>query len=124
MVGGEFVDGPKLAAYLDGRAIPGVRVYPVQFQPTASHLAGKLVNGVRFVVTDRDAFDSTRLGSELAAALQKLYPGKMDFAPNKTLIGSDAFVRGLAAGKDPVDLIKAEPLDKFNEMRQRYLLYR
>jgi uncharacterized protein YbbC (DUF1343 family) len=124
MVGGEFVDGPKLAAYLDSRAIPGVRVYPVQFQPTTSKLSGKLVNGVRFVVTDRDVFDSTRLGTEVATALQKLYPGKIDFTLSKALIGSNAFVQGLAAGKDPFELMKGEPLERFNEMRQRYLLYR
>jgi hypothetical protein len=79
---------------------------------------------VRFVVTDRDIFDSTRLGAEVAAALQKLYPGKIDFPVNRTLIGSNAFVLGLAAGKDPVVLLKAEPLEKFKEIRGKYLLYR
>jgi uncharacterized protein YbbC (DUF1343 family) len=124
MVGGEFVDGPKLAAYLDGRSIPGVRAYPVRFQPNASRLAGKTVDGVRFVVTDRDIFNSTRLGTELGAALRKLYPGKIDFALSKTLIGSNAFMQGLAEGGDPVELLKAEPVEKFEEIREKYLLYR
>ncbi len=124
IVGAEFVNGPKLAAYLAARSIPGVRFYPVRFQPTASHLARKMVDGVRLVVTDRDIFDSTRLGAEVAAALQKLYPGKIDFPVNRTLIGSGAFVLGLAAGKDPVELLKAEPVEKFKEMREKYLLYR
>jgi hypothetical protein len=123
-VGGEFVDGPKLAEYLSTHAIPGVRIEPVRFTPNASHLAGKPLQGVRFAVTDRDIFDSTRLGSELAAALRNLYPGKIDFAVNKTLIGSAAFIQGLTAGKDPVDVLKAEPLDRFKQMREKYLLYR
>jgi uncharacterized protein YbbC (DUF1343 family)/CubicO group peptidase (beta-lactamase class C family) len=124
VVGAEFVNGEKLSAYLSARAIPGVRFYPVRFTPTASHLTGKPLEGVRFVVTDRDVFDSTRLGAELAAALQKLYPGKIDFTVNKTLIGSAAFTRGLADGKDPEALLKAEPLDKFLAIREKYLLYR
>jgi uncharacterized protein YbbC (DUF1343 family) len=124
VVGAEFVKGSQLADYLSARAIPGIRVYPVQFRPTASHLSGKLLEGVRFAVTDRDVFDSTRLGAELAAALQKLYPGKMDFTLNRTLIGSAAFLRGVAAGQDPVALLTAEPLAKFLEMRDKYLLYR
>jgi uncharacterized protein YbbC (DUF1343 family) len=99
-------------------------MYPVRFQPASSHFAGKTIEGVHFVITDRDIFDSTRLGAEVAAALQKLYPGKIDFSLNKTLIGSDAFVKGLAAGEDPVGLWKAEPLDKFRQIREKYLLYR
>jgi uncharacterized protein YbbC (DUF1343 family) len=118
IVGAEFVNGPKLAAYLSARAIPGVRFYPVRFQPTTSHLSGKTIDGVRFVITDRDAFDSTRLGAELAVALNKLYPGKIDFAVNKTLIGNTEFAQ------DPMAQLKTEPLEKFKEMREKYLLYR
>ena len=47
------------------------------------------IEGVRFVVTNRELFDSTRLGLELAAALAKLYPGKIDFTASRRLIGSD-----------------------------------
>jgi uncharacterized protein YbbC (DUF1343 family) len=124
VVGADFVDGPKLAGYLAARSIPGVRFYPVRFQPTSSHFAGKTIDGVHFVITNRDIFDSSRLGAEVAAAVQKLYPGRIDFPINKTLIGSNAFVRGLATGTDPVALLKAEPLEKFKEIREKYLLYR
>jgi uncharacterized protein YbbC (DUF1343 family) len=118
IVGAEFVNGPKLAAYLSARAIPGVRFYPVRFQPTTSHLAGKMVDGVRFVITNRDVFDSTRLGAEIAAAVIKLYPGKIQFGVNKTLIGNIEFA------KDPIGFMKAESLEKFKEVREKYLMYR
>jgi uncharacterized protein YbbC (DUF1343 family) len=124
VVGADFVDGPKLAAHLAARAIPGVRMYPVRFQPATSHFAGKTIEGVRFIVTDRDIFDSSRLGAEVAAAVQKLYPGKINFSTDKSLIGSGAFLRGIAAGGDPVELLKGEPLEKFKEIRERYLYYR
>jgi uncharacterized protein YbbC (DUF1343 family) len=120
MVGADFVDGPQLAEYLSARAIPGVRCYPVRFQPTSSHFAGKTIDGVRFLVTNRDIFDSTRLGTELAAALQKLYPGKIDFMVNKGLIGSLSFIATLKSGAVP----PPEPLDAFLAMRAKYLLYR
>ena len=41
--------------------------------------------------SNRDLLDSTRLGLELAAAVQSLYPGKIDFTLSKRLIGSDDF---------------------------------
>jgi len=116
-VGADFIRGPELAAFLNQRRIPGVRVYP-------THL--NAMEGVRFVIIDRDHFDSTRFGLELAGALQKLYPGKIDFAADKKLIGSEAVIRELAAGDDPRD-IQQKMLDgvaAFVELREKYLLYR
>lgn len=123
-VGADYVDGQQLAAYLSARAIPGVRIYPVRFRPTASNYASKTIDGVRFIVTNRDIFDSTRLGTEVAAAVRRLYPGKIDFDVDRNLIGSPAFIAGLKAGTEPVALLKAESLERFLSMRSRYLLYR
>jgi uncharacterized protein YbbC (DUF1343 family) len=116
-IGADFIRGPELAAYLNRRRIPGVRVY-------ATHFNG--MDGVRFVITNRDAFDSSRLGLEIAAALQKLYPGKIDFAANLTLIGSAEVVRELAAGDDPRDIQQkmADSVAAFVKLREKYLLYR
>jgi uncharacterized protein YbbC (DUF1343 family)/CubicO group peptidase (beta-lactamase class C family) len=116
-IGADFVRGPELAAYLNRRRIPGVRVYATRFQA---------VEGVRFVITDRDEFDSARLGLEIAAALQKLYPGKVDFGANIKLIGSAEVVRALAAGDDPRDIQQkmADSVAAFVKMREKYLLYR
>ena len=63
--------GVELADFLNARYIPGVRVYPTHVNATTE--------GVRFVITDRDQFDSIRLGLEVAYALHKLYLGKIDF---------------------------------------------
>jgi uncharacterized protein YbbC (DUF1343 family) len=120
IVGADWVNGPQLASYLSSRAIPGVRIYPVRFQPTASHFAGKTIDGVRFIVTNRDIFDSSRLGTELGAALQKLYPGKIDFAASKTLIGSQSYINEFKSGTVPA----AQALDSFLAVRAKYLLYR
>jgi len=125
-VGADFIVGTDLAAYLNQRLIPGVRVYPARFQPASSHFSGVLVDGVRLVVTDRDVFDSERLGLELAAALQKLYPGKVSFAANRNLIGDDETIRALGAGEDPraIRQKQEDALQKFLALREKYLLYR
>ena len=125
-IGADFIRGPELAAYLDRRQIPGVRVYATQFQPVSSNFAGKTVEGVRFVITDRDAFDSARLGLEVAAALQKLYPGKIALEAGKKLIGSAEVIRELAAGDDPREIQQklTDGVAAFLKLREKYLLYR
>jgi hypothetical protein len=62
----------------------------------------------------------------VAAALQQLYPGKIDFAANKRLIGSDDAVRRLQAGETPnaVQQSFMDPVAAFVKMRESYLLYR
>ena len=125
-IGADFIHGPELAAYLNQQRIPGVRVYATQFQPTSSNFAGKTVEGVRFVITSREDFDSARLGLEIAGALQKLYPGKIDFDANRTLIGSAEVIRELEAGDDPRDIQQkmADSVAAFIRLREKYLLYR
>lgn len=125
-IGADFIGGRELAEYLDKRLIPGVRVYPTRFTPTESNFKGVRVEGVRFVITNRELLDSTRLGLEVGAALEKLYPGKIDFAASKRLIGSDDVVQRLKAGEDPRQILQSfeDPLEAFLKVRERYLIYR
>ena len=125
MAGAEWVNGPELAAYLNRRSVRGARFYPVRFQPESSNLKGKQVQGVRFLVTDRDAFSPLQLGLELAAALNKLYPGNLDFNANLRLIGNMAVIRALQAGTDPRSIEEqiGPELEQFRARRKPYLLY-
>jgi uncharacterized protein YbbC (DUF1343 family)/CubicO group peptidase (beta-lactamase class C family) len=125
-VGADFLGGRELAAYLNKRQIPGVRAYPTRFTPSESNFKGKRIEGVRFAITNRELFDSTRLGLELAAAVQSLYPGKIDFTLSKRLIGSDDVIRRLQAGEDPrlIQQSFQDPLAAFLKLRDQYLLYR
>ncbi len=124
-IGAEFIQGRQLAAALNARKIAGVRVYPTRFTPTESNLKGKLIEGVRFVITDREGFDSVRFGIEIAVALQKLYPGQINFTTNGKLIGSAALMKEFAAAADPraVQARLEEELIPFLARRARYLLY-
>jgi uncharacterized protein YbbC (DUF1343 family)/CubicO group peptidase (beta-lactamase class C family) len=125
-IGAAFIHGSELAAYLTKRQIPGIRVYPVSFKPAESNLKGVPVEGVRFEITGRETFDATRLGLEVAAALQKLYPGKIDFSKSKRLIGSDDVVRRLQAGEDPraIEESYRGQVAAFVKLREAYLLYK
>jgi len=125
-VGADWIRGRELAAFLNGRYIPGVRVYPTRFRPTSSNFAGQLIQGVRFVVTDRNAFDSTRFGLELGFALEKLYPGKIPWEVNRFLIGDRNIVTSGKNAADPRKTLQEmqQPLATFLKRRENYLLYR
>ena len=116
-IGAEWVRGVELAEFLNARYIPGVRVYP-------THLTSN-VEGMRFVITDRDQFDSIRLGLEVAHALQKLYPGKIDFELSKQLIGNRKVIDALKAGDDPrvIEQGLMNDIASFMNRRRPFLLY-
>jgi uncharacterized protein YbbC (DUF1343 family)/CubicO group peptidase (beta-lactamase class C family) len=125
-IGADFISGRDLAAYLNKRRIPGVRVYATSFTPADSNFKGVRIEGVRFQIVDRELLDSTRLGLEVAAALEKLYPGKIDLALCLKLIGSDDAVRRLQEGEDPRAIQQSfmDALEGFAKLRESYLLYR
>ena len=100
-IGADWIHGPELAQFLNGRSIPGVRVYATRFEPASSNFKGKLIEGVRFVIVNREQFNSVRLGLELAYALQKLYPGKIDFEACRLLIGNRKTIEAIKSGADP-----------------------
>lgn len=111
-IGAEFIDGPRFATYLNDRRLPGIRCYGT-------------ARGVRFLITNREILDSSRLGLEVAAALLKLYPGKVLISANQKLIGNDETIRRLEAGEDPTLILESQRdrLREFLELRQKYLLY-
>ena len=98
-IGADYIRGPELATYLNQREIPGVRAYATSFTPAESVFKGVKVDGVRFVITNRELLDATRLGLELGVAMQKFYPGKIDFSLGKKLIGSDDVIRRLQSAE-------------------------
>jgi uncharacterized protein YbbC (DUF1343 family) len=117
--------GGELASYLNGRNIPGIRVYPTRLKPAASIFSGTMIEGVRFVITDRDTFNSVRFGAELGSALEKLFPGKMTWEINERLVGNRKVVGLLAAAEDPAAIERSweAELESFRVRRQQFLLY-
>jgi uncharacterized protein YbbC (DUF1343 family)/CubicO group peptidase (beta-lactamase class C family) len=124
--GADWIKGADLAACLNSRFIPGVRVYPTRFRPSASNFAGQSIEGVRFVITQREAFDSSRLGLEVAAALRNLYPGRISLEACRSLIGNRRVMDAIAGAVDPELILQEgeQPLGDFLKVREEYLLYR
>lgn len=125
-IGADWIQGSELAAFLNSRYIPGVRFYATRFRPASSHFSGQTIEGVRFVITGRNSFDSTRLGLEIAYALGKLYPGRIDWDRNRRLIANHAVLDAIKAGEDPRLIVQKmeDSLRAFDEKREKYLLYR
>jgi uncharacterized protein YbbC (DUF1343 family)/CubicO group peptidase (beta-lactamase class C family) len=125
LVGAPWIDGQKLASYLNARQIAGVRFVPVRFTPTTGANKDMESGGVNIVVTDRTRLQSVALGIELAAALRQLYPSdwKVD-GFLRLLANSDAFER-LKRGDSADSIIRSwsNSLEQFRTARANVLLY-
>ena len=124
-VGADWIDGPRLAEYLNRRGLPGARFYAVRRTPQASQFAGKTIDGVQVSVLQRDRVESTRLGLEIAAALFELYPGRVQLAETARLIANQQAIRAIEGNENPNSIWSVWEMEKegFLEIRSRYLLY-
>jgi uncharacterized protein YbbC (DUF1343 family) len=125
LVGAPWVNARELAAYLNQRAIGGVRFLPVSFTPSANQYAHEHCNGVNIVVLDRDILDVAELGIELAAALHHLYGKEYKLDRMMDLLSNQAVFNALAAGWDPrrIEENYRDESERFGKVRQNYLLY-
>jgi len=124
-IGADWIHGAELAQFLNNWVLPGVRVYPTKFQPSSGPFAGKAIEGVRLVIINREQLNSVRVGLDVAYALQRLYPGKINFEACRFLLGSREVVDALKSGAAPGNIEERtrEALQKFEERRRPYLLY-
>ena len=125
VLGAPWMKARELAAYLNARAIAGVRFVPITFTPTSSNYAGQKCEGVNLVLTDRNALDAPELGIELAAALRKLYPADYKMERMMELLVNQKTYDALVAGEDPRRIAQdwQEKIENFEAVRKKYLLY-
>jgi uncharacterized protein YbbC (DUF1343 family) len=125
LVGAPWINAVELARYMNAREISGVRFVPVNFTPGADRYAGESCGGVNLVIVDRDAVDVPELGLELASALRTLYPGQYKLDRLNQLLVNQAAFTALESGRDPRHIADqwADPLQRFLEIRAKYLLY-
>jgi uncharacterized protein YbbC (DUF1343 family)/CubicO group peptidase (beta-lactamase class C family) len=125
VIGAPWVDGQKLASYLNGRKIAGVRFVPIHFTPKSSVFKNEDCSGVNIVVTDRSRFQSVFTGVEIAVALHQLFPSewKVD-SYSRLLVNADALER-LKRGDAPEAIIRSwvAKLSEFQRARTRVLIY-
>jgi len=126
LLGAPWIKARELAEYLNGRNISGVRFVPVSFTPTTAWYEGKVCEGVNLMVTERNAIDGPELGIELASALHKLYPEQFQIEKMMDLLLNRASYDAILDGEDPRRIAESwrEPLEKFEAVREKYLLYK
>jgi len=125
LFGAPWMDGKKLAAYLNGRQIAGVRFAATVFTPLQSPYAKQRCEGVRVVLNDRETLDAPALGVEITAALHRFYPQKFQLGDTLGMIGTRAVLQAIRRGEDPRLIVAQwqDPLADFKQLRAKYLLY-
>jgi len=126
LLGAPWINGTELAQYLNAREVSGVRFVPVSFTPTASTYAGQKCQGVNIILLERNAFDAPELGVELASALHKLYPEQFHLERMADLLVNQSVFDSIGKGEDPRRIAEdwRDALDKFMQVRQKYLIYK
>ncbi len=126
VVGAPWLDGQKLANYLNGRDLKGVRFVPVRFKPNASVFKDEQLGGVNIVVTDRTSFEPVRTGIEIATALRKLYTKEWEVDRYGRLLVNAEILDMVKNGESPDAIVGAwrKSLAAFEKRRAPYLLYK
>jgi uncharacterized protein YbbC (DUF1343 family)/CubicO group peptidase (beta-lactamase class C family) len=125
VIGSPYIDGQKLAEYLNNRNIAGVRFVPIKYKPKASVFKDENCGGINIVIVDRDKFKPIRTGLEIAIALRKIYPNDWKFERYNGLLVNDEIFQKIKLIESPEDVEKAwqTKLDEYKKRRALYLLY-
>jgi uncharacterized protein YbbC (DUF1343 family) len=126
LLGAPWINGRELAQYLNARNISGVRFVGTSFTPTASTNENQKCGGVNIVLTERNAFDAPELGIEIASALHKLYPEQFHMERMNQLLVNQSVLDAISQGEDPRRIAEdwRESLEKFEQIRRKYLIYK
>jgi len=126
LLGAPWVNARELARYLNERNLSGVRFVPVSFTATASNYAGQKCEGVNIVLLERNTLDAPELGIELASALRKLYPQNYKMDRMIEILANQSVYDAIVQGRDPRRIAQdwQEQLEKFQQLRQKYLIYK
>jgi uncharacterized protein YbbC (DUF1343 family) len=126
IIGAPWLDGQRLAAYLNGRGLAGVRFVPVRFTPKASVFKGEECGGVNIFLTNREQFRPVMTGLEIAAALRLLYPAEWKIDDYARLLASSQTHERLKRGTAPEEIAASwsAGLADFRRARARALLYK
>ncbi|HVU13421.1 MAG TPA: DUF1343 domain-containing protein [Phototrophicaceae bacterium] len=136
IVGAPFIDGDRLADYLNGLNLPGVRFRPLRFKPCANRWPGEVCGGVQAHIIDLANWRAIRIWLAVIAAVHTLYPKQFEWqAPWGVSDLPPYHIDRLIGSSDPRQRIDADaPLDDLFEAwdtfshafevdRWAYLLY-
>ena len=124
--GAPWMDGDKVAAALNSAQLPGLKFVAQSFIPVSGLYMGRRCGGVSIRIGDRNAVRAMRLGIEVAALLEKMYPKDFDVEKTITLLGNAETVQKLKDGVLAGEIGKSwlGSLAEFDQTRRRYFLYK
>jgi uncharacterized protein YbbC (DUF1343 family) len=130
-IGAPWLRADSAVALLNARGLPGVRFERSDFTPqsaTDGKYSGRLLGGVRIVVTDRDRFSAGRTGAALLWAVRRVAPDSLVVTAQAfdERFGRPAMREALMRGEDP-DVVVARDsanVDAWWRAVARHTLYR
>ena len=126
VVGAPYIDGQKLAAFLNNKNLPGVRFVPVKFKPNASVFKDEMLGGINIIITDRAEFKSVQTGIEIASALRAFYLNEWKTENYNRLLANSEIYEKIKRGDAPEEIEKTlqKKLSEFIARRASFLLYK
>ncbi len=126
-IGAPYLNANEIARVMNERALPGVRFEPVMLsvESTARKYPGQTIPGLRFVITDRQAYRPVRTALLLIEEIHRQHPNDFKWTNSIDRLTGSAKVRAaieqgtLPALLDAWDREAAQWL----ETRKPYLLY-
>jgi uncharacterized protein YbbC (DUF1343 family) len=124
--GAPWLNGDEVTDALNARHLVGLHFVSQPFIPIAGLYSGERCGGVAPRITERGAVRSMRMGLEIAAILQKLYPQQFESAKLIELVGHADTVQQMQSGVAPEKIVASwsSDLAAFDQVRRKYFLYK
>lgn len=131
VVGAPFINPNDLAKTLNEMNLKGVYFRPMYFTPTFSKHKDVLCGGVYLHITDRNKFETVKVGWSMLEVIRKLYPNDFEISkPHKEgkkcmleLETGGSFLKDMTYTLDEQFAIIKKDSKKFGKIRDKYILY-
>jgi uncharacterized protein YbbC (DUF1343 family) len=126
--GAPWIDAKRLVGRLNVLNLSGMRFEPTRFTPTSSKHQGQMCNGVRIIISDRDALEPYYAGIRIVDELFRLYPDGFQWrAAHFDRLCGTSKVRNAITSGGSMDELRSKwqaELTSFQKIRDKYLIYR
>jgi uncharacterized protein YbbC (DUF1343 family) len=133
LVGASWIDGDRLADYLNSRNLGGVHFRPLSYRPFYFDTSDSRYLGVQIHLTESEKLTMTAVQVNILDALQRLYPERDIFARAKPdrissfdkAVGSSELRKELQSRKPVDEVLRSmdRELAPFMLVREKYLMY-
>jgi uncharacterized protein YbbC (DUF1343 family) len=128
LFGAPWIDGYELTKRLNSLNLPGVRFREAWFTPTFSKYSGELCGGSQIHVIDREKFRPFETTLYIIKTILEMYPDKIKFHDEyfDKIMGNSEIRKMLIKGESIEKIVGSykEELEKFNELRKEFLIYK